>query len=282
MKFFICLISISTLLTKYVEIRALYDLENNIILYNNNTFTHKPVTMFLVENQTYEDITFNLLMVTFLTLFAGAMSGLTVGYLSIDDLVLELKSSTGTEIEKIYASKVLPIISNRHWLLVTLLLCNASAMEALPIFLNRLVDEYAAIAISVSLVLVFGEVLPQAVCTGPSQIKIASYLSIMTWSLMYITFPISYPISLFLDWLLGKHSKSRFVNTELKSLIELHTLEALKALGIEEEQQGLQNEQANLMISAIEINQNFGTANLRSTEINGKLSQMGSSKEIIP
>lgn len=33
-------------------------------------------------------------------LFAGLMSGLTVGYLSIDTLVLELKLKNGTESEK--------------------------------------------------------------------------------------------------------------------------------------------------------------------------------------
>jgi metal transporter CNNM len=68
------------------------------------------------------------------------MSGLTVGYLSIDDLVLEIKANTGTETEKKYAERVLPIIYQRHWLLVTLLLCNASAMEALPICLS--IDKY--------------------------------------------------------------------------------------------------------------------------------------------
>jgi metal transporter CNNM len=66
------------------------------------------------------------------------VSGLTVGYLSIDDLVLELKSNTGTETEKYYSNRVLPILENRHWLLCTLLLCNASAMEALPIFLSNI------------------------------------------------------------------------------------------------------------------------------------------------
>ncbi len=35
-----------------------------------------------------------------LTLLAGLMSGLTVGYLSIDELVLELKLQNGTEEEK--------------------------------------------------------------------------------------------------------------------------------------------------------------------------------------
>ena len=64
------------------------------------------------------------------------MSGLTVGYLSIDDLVLEIKSNNGTSDERDYAEKILPILKERHWLLVTLLLCNAFSMEALPIFLS--------------------------------------------------------------------------------------------------------------------------------------------------
>ena len=47
---------------------------------------------------------------------------------------------------------------------MTLLLCNAAAMEALPIFLDRLLNPLAAILISVSAILVFAEILPQAVC----------------------------------------------------------------------------------------------------------------------
>jgi hypothetical protein len=48
---------------------------------------------------------------------------------------------------------------------VTLLLCNACAMEALPLFLDTVTDPATAIIVSVTAVLVFGEVLPQAVCS---------------------------------------------------------------------------------------------------------------------
>jgi len=58
-----------------------------------------------------------------------------------------------------------PVVANQHFLLVTLLLCNACAMEALPLFLDRLADPATAIIISVTAVLLFGEILPQAVCT---------------------------------------------------------------------------------------------------------------------
>lgn len=199
------------------------------------------------------------------------MSGLTVGYLSIDDLVMELKMTTGTDEEKRQADLVLPILSKRHWLLATLLLCNAGAMEALPLFLDKLMPEYLAIIVSVSLVLVFGEVLPQAVCTGPDQIKIAAMVAPMTKLLMYICSPVSYPIARALDYLLGEHHKSRFLNNDLKALIELHTINSLQKMHSHEkgedhninhqsqdnpntdENLGLNQEQANLMISAIDM-----------------------------
>jgi metal transporter CNNM len=70
---------------------------------------------------------------------------------------MTIKLRSGTANEKKNASKVLPIISRHHLLLVTLMLWNASATEALPIFLSGLVPEYLAVIISVTLVLFMGE-----------------------------------------------------------------------------------------------------------------------------
>ena len=196
------------------------------------------------------------------------MSGLTVGYLSIDDLTMELRMTSGTEEEKEVASKVLPVLSNRHWLLVTLLLMNSFAMEALPVFLDRIVSRVMAVVISVTLILAFGEVIPQAVCTGPNQVKIAAFVAPLTRFLMIISWPLSFWIGKLLDIILGEHHKSRFLNSDLKALVELHTYQALKKLQEEEEQHkyipkdeiakpsdkmGLNDLEANLMISALEI-----------------------------
>ena len=196
------------------------------------------------------------------------MSGLTVGYLSIDDLTMELRMTSGTEEEKEVASKVLPVLSNRHWLLVTLLLMNSFAMEALPVFLDRRVNRVMAVVISVTLILAFGEVIPQAVCTGPNQVKIAAFVAPLTRFLMIISWPLSFWIGKLLDIILGEHHKSRFLNSDLKALVELHTYQALKKLQEEEEQHkyipkdeiakpsdkmGLNEVEANLMISALEI-----------------------------
>jgi len=156
---------------------------------------------------------------------AGLMSGLTVGYISIDQLELEIKLKTGTQQEKEDARIIMPILAKHHLLLSTLLLCNALAMESLPIFLDALVPAVVAVLFSTTLLLIFGEVLPQSYCAGPSQIKIARTMAPVIRFLMFICYPICYPISVGLDHLLGLHGKTRFIKKDLKALIELHQLQ---------------------------------------------------------
>ena len=211
---------------------------------------------------------FFLFMATVLTLFAGMMSGLTVGYLSVDQLTMELREQTGTPEEKELSKKILPVLSNHHWLLCTLLLMNSFAMEALPVFLDRIFSRVAAVVISVTLILIFGEVIPQALCTGPRQIQIAAYAAPMTRFLMIISWPITFWLGKVLDMILGEQGKTRYQNQDLKALVEMHTYDALKKIAEEEEKNpyiskadipkpsdkmGLDNMEANLMISALTI-----------------------------
>lgn len=58
----------------------------------------------------------------FLILFAGLMSGLTLGLLSLDKLTLNILKTSGTKQEQRYARKIAPLLRNHHLLLVTLLL----------------------------------------------------------------------------------------------------------------------------------------------------------------
>ena len=45
-------------------------------------------------------------------------------------------------------------------MLVTLLICNAALVEALPLTLNEVVSEVVAIILSVTAILIFGEIFP--------------------------------------------------------------------------------------------------------------------------
>ena len=131
-----------------------------------------------------------ILVAGLLILFAGAMSGLTVGYLSIDELQLELKLKNGTESEKADAMIIIPILAKHHLLLSTLLLANAFAMETLPLFLDAIMPAVAAIIVSTSAVVIFGEIVPQAYCTGPNQIKIARAMAPIIKFLMFAFWPV--------------------------------------------------------------------------------------------
>jgi CBS domain containing-hemolysin-like protein len=59
----------------------------------------------------------------------------------------------------------MPLVERHHLILVTLLIVDAGAAEALPIFLDRISSPVIAIVISVTAVLFFGEILPSAVCS---------------------------------------------------------------------------------------------------------------------
>ncbi|KAL4312075.1 hypothetical protein GQ457_01G032760 [Hibiscus cannabinus] len=162
----------------------------------------------------------------FFVLFAGMMSGLTLGLMSLGLVELEILQRSGTPTEKKQAAAILPVVQKQHQLLVTLLLCNAVAMEALPIYLDKIFNEYLAIILSVTFVLLFGEVIPQAVCTRYG-LAIGANLSGVVRLLMLICYPIAYPVGKILDWMLG-HNDALFRRAQLKALVSIHSQEAGK------------------------------------------------------
>ncbi|RAL38203.1 hypothetical protein DM860_017408 [Cuscuta australis] len=162
----------------------------------------------------------------FLVLFAGIMSGLTLGLMSLGPVDLEVLRRSGTSSEKKQAATILPVVKKQHQLLVTLLLCNAASMEALPIYLDKLFHPVVAVVLSVTLVLAFGEIIPQAVCSRYGLAVGASFVWLVR-ILMIICFPIAYPIGKVLDLVLG-HGDSLFRRAQLKALVSIHSQEAGK------------------------------------------------------
>ncbi|KAL3681922.1 hypothetical protein R1sor_024878 [Riccia sorocarpa] len=168
-----------------------------------------------------------ILIIIGLVLFAGLMSGLTLGLMSLGLVDLEVLMRSGTPSDRKHAAKILPVVRNQHLLLVTLLIGNALAMEALPIFLDSLVEAWGAILLSVTLILMFGEILPQAVCTRYG-LAVGAFMSPVVRVLLMVFFPVSYPISKLLDKMLGKGHVALFRRAELKTLVDMHGNEAGK------------------------------------------------------
>ncbi|XVF36108.1 hypothetical protein REPUB_Repub19eG0029900 [Reevesia pubescens] len=168
-----------------------------------------------------------LLIIVGLVCFAGLMAGLTLGLMSLGLVDLEVLIRSGRPQDRIHAAKIFPVVKNQHLLLCTLLIGNSLAMESLPIFLDKLVPPWAAIVVSVTLILMFGEILPQAVCTRYG-LKVGAAMTPLVRVLLFLFLPISYPISKVLDWMLGKGHAALLRRAELKTFVGFHGNEAGK------------------------------------------------------
>ncbi|KAH8048818.1 hypothetical protein JL722_12281 [Aureococcus anophagefferens] len=95
-------------------------------------------------------------------------AGLTMGVVSLDATELRIMLRTASPSERRHAAVLLPLVEREphHQVLVTLLLVNSFANEALPLFLDAIAPSWAAILFSVVAVLFFGEIIPSAFFTG--------------------------------------------------------------------------------------------------------------------
>jgi metal transporter CNNM len=150
------------------------------------------------------------------------MSGLTLGLMSLDAMDLELLRRSGTAAEKAYAAAITPVLARPHWLLVTLVLANAACTEALPIVLDRLLDPVSAVILSIVVVLILGEIVPQSVCSRYGLV-IGAHSARFVCALMLLTAPVSWPISKLLDAVLGPERQALFRRGQLKALVDLHS-----------------------------------------------------------
>jgi metal transporter CNNM len=126
------------------------------------------------------------------------------------------------EDERRYASILLPLAKKRHQLLVTLLTANALAYEALPIFLDTLVPSWAAILLSTTIVMIFGEILPSAIFTGPDQLKLSSKVAPVVQLFLFVFYPWAVPLARLLDWIVQEDEHPEGYNRgELSALVKI-------------------------------------------------------------
>jgi len=156
-----------------------------------------------------------------LVLGAGMAAGLTMGIMSLDLMNLEILQKSGTPREQYHATRIIPLVKEHHLLLVTLLLVNACCNEALPLFLDELMHPLQNIVVSVTALLLFGEIIPQAVCTRYG-LAIGATAAPLVWALMWTTWVITYPIAKLLDCCLGHDTHAYYRRAQLKELVDLH------------------------------------------------------------
>lgn len=138
-------------------------------------------------------------------IFSGLASGVNIGLMSLSPLSLRLlvdadpadkRRDPTLRLQARRAGRVLPLLSRKHIVLVTLLLTTAIADEVLPLFIDAIAPTWVAVVVSVSTMLLFTEVIPTAMFTDHrSNLKLAAALAPLVWMLIALLGVVTWPMA---------------------------------------------------------------------------------------
>lgn len=157
------------------------------------------------------------LIVVILLLFSALFSGLTLGLMSLSAPELKRKMALGDK----DAKKVYRVRKQGNLLLTTLLIGNVAINAALSIFLGSIASGFTAGLAATGLIVVFGEITPQAVFARYA-LSLGAKTAWIVHIFIFILYPIAWPIAWLLDKALGKEMATVYSKQELMKIIEEH------------------------------------------------------------
>lgn len=141
-------------------------------------------------------------------------SGLTLGYFSLNLHTLERRAKHGNK----EAVAIYPIRKRGNLLLTTLLLGNVMVNTALSVYLGSIVSGVVAGVVATTLIFLFGEIIPQAAFSRHA-LWVGSTFAPITRVLMFVLYPITFPIAYLLDKLLGEEMPTLYSKNDLMQIV---------------------------------------------------------------
>ncbi|ORC93663.1 metal transporter CNNM4 [Trypanosoma theileri] len=181
-----------------------------------------------------------------LLLFAALFAGLTLAIMGLDTLSLEIIADSGSEPDKTYASKILPIRRLGNQLLCTLILGNVMVNTLIAQITDSHIHGWVATIVSTALTTVGGEVLPQALMSAHA-LQVGSKSVPIVKFFVLLFYPVCKPLSVVLDRFIGTDPGQIYERNELKKLMFMHA-----ARGSES---GLGEREVDLMMGAMELHE---------------------------
>ena len=158
-----------------------------------------------------------LVVVFVLVALSAVCSGLNVGLMSLDYTDLARKAKLGNP----QARRVLPLRRNKHLSLASILLANVAVISATSLLLDKAFNGWVAGIASTLLIVLFGEVLPQALFAR-NALSFCARLAPLLRAMIVVTYPVSKPLQLLLDRLFGSERTRLQSRQELGLLIGEH------------------------------------------------------------
>jgi metal transporter CNNM len=157
------------------------------------------------------------LIVTALVLLSALFSGLNLGLLSLDKQGLERKIELGDQ----NAKRVYAVRKRGNLLLCTLLVGNVAVNSAIAIYLNDMASGFLAGIIATALIVIFGEIVPQAAASRHAM-RLGAATAWLVRIIIILLYPITAPLAWLLDRALGDEMPTIYSKNELMKIVHEH------------------------------------------------------------
>ncbi|XP_053548434.1 metal transporter CNNM2 isoform X5 [Bombina bombina] len=161
------------------------------------------------------------IFIALLLLLSGMFSGLNLGLMALDPMELRIVQNCGTEKERNYAKRIEPVRRQGNYLLCSLLLGNVLVNTTLTILLDDIAGSgLVAVVVSTIGIVIFGEIVPQAICSRHG-LAVGANTIFLTKFFMMTTFPASFPVSKLLDCILGQEIGTVYNREKLLEMLRV-------------------------------------------------------------
>jgi metal transporter CNNM len=176
-----------------------------------------------------ESVTLMVVEVALLVLASAICSGLNIAVMSLDMSDLRRKAKLGNR----RAERVLPLRQHTHLTLASILFTNVAAVSATSLVLDQRLDGWVAGLVSTLLIVVLGEVIPQALFSK-NPLAWSSLFAPLLKGMIIVTYVLSKPLQLLLDKLFPRQRARLQSRRELGLLITEHLEDASSELDEDE------------------------------------------------
>ncbi|XP_072122874.1 metal transporter CNNM4-like [Mobula birostris] len=184
----------------------------------------------------------HIILTMLLLALSGIFSGLNLGLMALDPMELRIVQNCGSDSERRHAKSIEPVRRQGNYLLCSLLLGNVLVNSTLTVLLDELLGSgWVTVMTSTIGIVILGEIVPQALCSRHG-LAVGAKTIVLTKFFMILTFPLSFPISKFLDLILGQEIGKVYSREKI--------LEMLKVTG---PYNGLDKEELNMIQGALEL-----------------------------
>jgi len=159
-------------------------------------------------------------IITVLVLFSGLFSGLTLGLMGLDVIGLQIVEKGDNKELARCAASIAPVRENGNLLLCTLLLGNVAVNSAVSVLTAQISSGLTGFFVSTTLIVIFGEILPQACCSRYA-LQVGARTVPIVKVLICLFYLCAKPMSIVLDWLLGQEVGMVLDRSELLEMLNV-------------------------------------------------------------